>query len=86
LPILNRFGLFATMFRKFRLVIPPSALVLGFILGSFLAWADWPTGREEALGAFLFSLCFALLVPLWLLQQRYVPGAESPDLARAVPI
>jgi hypothetical protein len=60
--------------------------VLGFFLGAFLAWADWPTGREEEIGEFLFSLCFALLVPLWLLQQRYVPGTEFPALARPVPI
>jgi hypothetical protein len=27
------------MFRRLRLVIPPSALALGFILGSFLAFS-----------------------------------------------
>ena len=70
------------LFRRIRLVVPPPALVLGFLLGSFLAWADWPTGREEELGEFLFALCFALLVPLWLLQQRYASGSESPHLAR----
>jgi hypothetical protein len=86
LPILNRFEPFARVFRRLRLVVPPSALVLGFWLGAFLAWADWPTGREEELGEFLFGLCFALLVPLWLLQQLHVPGSEAPALARPVPI
>ena len=85
-PILNRFVPFARLFRRIRLVVPPPALVLGFLLGSFLAWADWPTGREEELGEFLFALCFALLVPLWLLQQRYASGSESPHLARPVPL
>jgi hypothetical protein len=39
LPVLNRFAPFATIFRRLRLVIPPSALALGFILGSFLAFS-----------------------------------------------
>ena len=86
LPILNRFATFASLFPKLRLVVPPPALIPGFFLGSFLCWADWPTGREEELGEFLFSLCFVLLVPLWLLQQRYVPGSESPGLARPAPL
>ena len=86
LPILNRFAPFARLLPRLRLVVPPPALVPGFFLGSFLCWADWPTGREEELGEFLFSLCFFLLVPLWLQQQRYVPGSESPGLARPTPL
>jgi hypothetical protein len=45
--------------------------MLGFLLGALLAWFDWPTRREEEIGELLFSLCFAMLVPLWRLQQRY---------------
>jgi hypothetical protein len=61
-------------------------LCSAFFLGAFLACPDWPTGREEEIAELLFALCFAVLVPLWLLQQRYVPGSESPGLARTVPI
>ena len=50
------------------MVAPPPALIPGFLLGAVLAWFDWPTRREEELGELLFSLCFALLVPLWRLQ------------------
>ena len=49
LPILNRFAPFARLLPRLRLVVPPPALVPGFFLGSFLCWADWPTGREEEL-------------------------------------
>jgi hypothetical protein len=71
LPILNAFQGPKAWFRRLRLAVPPPALIPGFLLGSLLAWFDWPTGREEEIGELLFSLCFALLVPLWRLQQRY---------------
>ena len=75
LPILNAFAPFRSWLRTCRVVVPPPALIPGFLLGAVLAWFDWPTGREEELGEVLFSLCFALLVPLWRLQQDYL--AES---------
>jgi hypothetical protein len=68
-PILNLFEPASRMFRRFRLVVPPPALIPGFLVGALLAWFDRPTGLEEEIGEFLFALCFALLVPLWLLQQ-----------------
>jgi hypothetical protein len=71
LPTLSAFRGPRALFRKFRLIIPPPALMVGFFFGSLLAWFDWPTGEDEELGEFLFSLCFVLLVPLWRLQQRY---------------
>ena len=69
-PVLNAFKAPRAFFRTCRLVVPPPALTTGFLLGALLAWFDWPTGQEEETGEFLFSLCFALLVPLWLLEQR----------------
>jgi hypothetical protein len=71
LPILNAFERPKALLRRLRLVVPPPALMLGFLLGALLAWFDWPTRREEEIGELLFSLCFAMLVPLWRLQQRY---------------
>lgn len=70
LPILGAFPGPRALFRKFRIIIPPPALMPGFFLGSLFAWFDWPTGQEEEFGEFLFSLCFMLLVPLWWMQQR----------------
>jgi hypothetical protein len=75
LPILNVFTPFRSWFRTCRVVVPPPALMPGFLLGAALAWFDSLTGREEELGELLFGLCFALLVPLWRLQQNYL--AES---------
>lgn len=72
LPILNLYAPLRSFFRTCRLVVPPPALMLGFFLGSLLAWFDRPTGREEEIGELLFAMSFALLVPLWRLQQRYV--------------
>jgi hypothetical protein len=78
-PVLNAFKAPRAFFRTCGLVVPPPALTTGFLFGALLAWFDWPTGQEEEIGEFLFSLCFALLVPLWLLQQRYEsePAATS---------
>lgn len=86
LPALNAFQRPRATFRRLKLVVPPPALVPGVFAGVLLCWFDRPTGAEEELGEFLFSLAFFLLVPLWLLQQRYRPGAESRGLARAVPL
>lgn len=76
LPILNLYAPLRSFFRTCRLVVPPPALMLGFFLGSLLAWFDRPTGREEEIGELLFAMSFALLVPLWRLQQRY--AADAP--------
>jgi hypothetical protein len=69
MPILNGLAPFRSWFRACRVIVPPPALVPGFLFGAYLCWFDRPTGREEELGELLFSLCFALLVPLWRLQQ-----------------
>lgn len=79
LPILNIFAPLRSIFRKFRLVAPPPALILGFFVGALLAWYDRPTGREEEIGEFLFAMSFALLPPLWRLQQRH--AADAPAIA-----
>jgi uncharacterized membrane protein len=86
LPILSAFRSPRVLFRKFGLIIPPPALMVGFFLGSLLAWFDWPTGEDEEIGEFLFSLCFVMLVPLWRLQQRheaYAASSESSEPSRA---
>jgi hypothetical protein len=83
LPILNTLAPFRSRLRACRVVVPPPALIPGFLLGAILAWFDWPTSREEELGELLFSLCFALLVPLWRLQQNYL--AESAASGRPGP-
>jgi hypothetical protein len=83
LPILKAFAPFRSWFRACRVVVPPPALIPGFLLGAALSWFDRPTGREEELGELLFSLCFALLVPLWLLQQTYRLEAAASDESRA---
>jgi hypothetical protein len=80
-PILNAFERPKALFRRLRLIVPPPALMLGFLRGALLAWFDWPTRREEEIGELLFSLGFALLVPLWLLQQRYEAYALSSQQA-----
>ena len=77
LPILNAFAPFRSWLRTCRVVVPPPALIPGFLLGAVLAWFDWPTRREEELGEVLFSLCFALLVPLWRLQQGISPSRQA---------
>jgi hypothetical protein len=77
LPILNVFTPFRSWFRACRVVVPPPALVPGFLLGAILSWLDRPTGREEELGELLFALSFAFLVPLWRLEQNYL--AESAE-------
>lgn len=81
LPILNAFAPVRSGLRTCRVVVPPPALIPGFLLGAVLAWFDWPTRREEELGELLFSLSFALLVPLWRLQQNYL--AEPSGSLRA---
>ena len=81
LPILNAFAPFRSWLRTCRVVVPSPALIPGFLLGAVLAWCDWPTGREEELGELLFSLSFALLVPLWWLQQNHL--AEPSGALRA---
>ena len=81
LPILNAFAPVRSWLRTCRVVVPPPALIPGFLLGAVLAWFDWPTRREEELGELLFSLSFALLVPLWRLQQNYL--AEPSGALRA---
>jgi len=83
LPILNAFAPFRCWLRTCRVVVPPPALIPGFLLGAVLAWFDWPTGREEELGEVLFSLCFALLVPLWRLQQWYLAESAASDVGQA---
>jgi hypothetical protein len=77
LPILNLYAPLRSFFRTCRLVVPPPALMLGFFLGSLLAWFDRPTGREEEIGELLLAMSFALLVPLWRLQQRHAAAITS---------
>ncbi len=81
-PLLNACKGPRALFRKLLLVVPPPALALGFLLGALLAWFDWPTGSEEEIGELFFALCFALLVPLWLLQQRYGRADECRTESR----
>ena len=82
LPILNALAPFRSWLRTCRVVVPPPALIPGFLLGAVLAWFDRPTGREEELGEVLFSLCFALLVPLWRLQQNYLAESAASGSVR----
>lgn len=83
-PALNLFRRVEPTFRKLRLVIPPPALMMGFMFGAYLAWYDRPTGFEEELGELLFSLSFALLVPLWLLQQQRLFPYRSPVIGEQI--
>lgn len=61
LPFFAGWPRLAALLRRFRFVVPPRFLTLGFILGATLM-LDVPTTDEEELGEFLFSLCFVLFM------------------------
>jgi len=45
------------------LVVPPLVLALSFFLAA-LMMMDQPTGQEEEIGEFFFSVCFFLFMTL----------------------
>ena len=55
-------------FSRIGLVVPPPVLSLSFILAAILM-IDQPTGQEEEIGEFLFSVCFFLFMMLWPIQK-----------------
>lgn len=50
-----------SLLEKLSFVIPPVVLSPGFFIAT-LMMVDWPTGDEEEIGEFLFSLCFVLFM------------------------
>lgn len=62
--------------RRVGCVIPPIALVPGFLLGVLLMY-DVPTGQEEEIGEFVFSLCFLLFA----IRTLRMPAEPSPPIA-----
>ncbi|NJN84068.1 MAG: hypothetical protein HC802_18545 [Caldilineaceae bacterium] len=61
---------------RFRLVLPPRVLMLGFLLGGLLM-LDEPTGFEEEIGEMFFALCFFLFMLIEALSLRE-DGAFKP--------
>jgi len=60
-PLLSLNKTFKALFRKCHIVIPPLRLSIGFFLSAVLM-LDKPTGKEEELGEFLFSICFFIFI------------------------
>lgn len=50
-----------TWFSSHQLIIPPAFLSVGFLIAS-LFMIDIPTGQEEEIGEFFYSICFLLLM------------------------
>ncbi len=61
-PYLLKYEFIRNLFDRFWFVVPPQSLILGFLFGAVLA-IDWPTGREEEVEEFFFSICF--IFTLW---------------------
>ena len=57
------------VYDKFDFVVPPFFLSLGFLISALMMF-DEPTGYEEEIGEFLFSLCFALFMAFEHLARR----------------
>lgn len=51
----------ASLCRRVGLVVPPMSMLAAWLLAG-LAMIDEPTGYEEEIGEFLFSVCFVLLM------------------------
>jgi hypothetical protein len=60
-PLISTWNPIANFFKKIKLIIPPKILIVAFFLGFILAF-DLPTGQEEELSEFFFSLCFLLFM------------------------
>ena len=54
---------FRSWSEKIRLVVPPPALSFSFFIAALMMF-DRPTGREEEIGEFFFSLCFLQFIIL----------------------
>lgn len=61
LPLLARHPRVGSFFARTKFVVPPPVLALSFLLGSLMI-LDWPTGYEEELGEFFYSICFFLFM------------------------
>jgi hypothetical protein len=78
LPVLVSFNPRARrFFERVRFVVPSPTLSVGFLLGTILM-LDKPTGWEEEIGEFFYSLCFVLFMMMQIgqLNQR-ITGAGS---------
>jgi hypothetical protein len=60
LPILSRNSSISGIIAKWGFVVPPRRMMLSWLLAAIMM-IDVPTGEEEELGEFLFSLCFLIL-------------------------
>jgi hypothetical protein len=60
LPILSRNSSISVIITKLGIVVPPRRMMLSWLLAAIMM-IDVPTGEEEELGEFLFSLCFLIL-------------------------
>jgi hypothetical protein len=60
LPLLSRISSLSGIIAKLGIVVPPPRMMLSWLLAAIMM-IDVPTGEEEELGEFLFSLCFLVL-------------------------
>ena len=60
---------------KVGLVVPPRALSISFFIAALMMF-DRPTGREEEIGEFFFSLCFLQFIILETFRKDRSPHAK----------
>lgn len=64
------------IFNNSIFLLPPPHLILSFIIAGIMMF-DRPTGFEEELGEFFFSVCFFLFILFELLSARFIsPGKQ----------
>lgn len=59
--LINKGKISSKRLQKYQVIIPPSFLRGGFLIASLLM-IDIPTGHEEEIGEFFFSICFFLML------------------------
>jgi hypothetical protein len=74
LPVVNLNLVVRDFFKRIRLLIPPTYLIPGFLLGA-LMMIDKPSGREEEIGELFFSLCLFLFI---FIQSRTLSSLQNP--------
>ncbi|WP_439882112.1 hypothetical protein ACSX1A_02900 [Pontibacter sp. MBLB2868] len=66
----------AQLLRFGQFLFPPKFLGLGFLLASLML-LDYPTGREEEIGEFFYSLCFLLMTLYFYQLAKLSPAFEQ---------